>query len=79
MAQTKLISIRLPEELLNKISKLSDRHQYLTRSSVVCNILTNVLKCSNEGDIEKLAFLYDCYGDGYSLHVTSKDKLNTNL
>lgn len=79
MAQTKMISIRMPEELLNKISKLSARHQYLTRSSVVCNILTNVLKCSSGGDIERLACLYDCYGDGYSIHVTRKNELNTNL
>lgn len=79
MAQTKMISIRMPEELLNEISRLSDMHQYLNRSTVVCNLLTNVLKCSSRSDIEILASTYDCYGDGYSIHVTRKDKLDTNL
>ena len=79
MAQTKMISIRMPEELLNAISQLSDLHQYLNRSTVVCNLLTNVLKCSSRWDIERLASTYDCYGDGYSIHVTRKDKLDTNL
>lgn len=79
MAHTKMISIRMPEELLNEISRLIKRHRYLTRSSVICNILTNVYKCSSGEDFEKLAALYDCYGDGYSLHVTRKDKLDTNL
>lgn len=79
MAQTKIISVRMPEVLLNEISKIVKRHRYLTRSSVICNILTNVFKCSSGSDFETLAALYDCYGDGYSLHVTRKDKLDTNL
>lgn len=79
MAQTKMISIRMPEELLNEISRLSDTHGYLNRSSVVCNILTNVLKCARGEDKLLLASLYDCYGDGYSLRLTKKDEPNTNF
>lgn len=79
MARSTLISVRMPEDLVNKITQLAQNHSYLTRSSVICNILKNVCECANVESIERLASIYDCYSKGYFIHVTKKEKNFTNL
>ena len=79
MARSTLISVRMPGNLVNEITQLAKQHSYLTRSSVICNILKNVCECANVESIERLASMYDCYGDGYFIHMTRKEKNFTNL
>lgn len=78
MARNTMISVRMPEDLVFKITELAEKHSYLNRSSVICNILKNVCECATPGDVGRLASIYDCYGDGYSIQMTRKEKIFTN-
>lgn len=78
MARNTMISVRMPEALVSKITELAEKHSYLNRSSVICNILKNVCECAAPGDVSRLASIYDCYGDGYSIQMTRKEKIFTN-
>lgn len=78
MARSTMISVRMPEDLVSKITELAEKHSYLNRSSVICNILKNVCECAAPGDVKRLASVYDCYSDGYTIQMTRKEKIFTN-
>lgn len=60
-----LKSIRLDPEVLNKIDEFAKKHEYYTRSSIINNLLSAVLKCSTGGTIWKLISEYSPYEKGY--------------
>lgn len=78
MARNTMISVRMPEALVSKITELAERNSYMNRSSVICNILKNVCECAAAEDVERLASIHDCYSDGYSIKMTRKEKIFTN-
>lgn len=54
MENLKLISIRLKPDLIKRIDEVANRTSYRNRSSVIANILENVLDCADYGTIAKL-------------------------
>lgn len=49
MSRLKLISVRLTDDNVQLIDTFAQRHKgYLTRSSVIDRILTNILRCSGD-------------------------------
>lgn len=78
MARNTMISVRMPEDLVSKITELAERHAYLNRSLVICNILKNVTECAADADLEILASYYDAFSEGYSIQMTRKEKIFTN-
>ena len=48
---TKLVSLRIDEELLKKIDKYADSHCYLSRSSIIHNILEGILNDSSQHNL----------------------------
>lgn len=67
----KLVSMRLPEEIINKIDDYAAKRKYMTRTQVVSNILLNVLECSDELTLHKMIETWDAYSSGYTVHFTS--------
>lgn len=67
----KLVSMRLPEEIINKIDEYAAKRRYMSRSQVVSNILLNVLECSDEFTLHKIIETWDAYSSGYTVHFTS--------
>lgn len=60
-----LKSIRLDTEVLEKVDELANNHSYWTRSSIINNLLSVVLKCSTGGTIWKLLSEFYPYEKGY--------------
>lgn len=68
----KLVSMRLPENLLSKIDEFAAKRKYLTRTQVVTNLLLNVWECSDELTRHRLIDTWDAYSSGYTVLFTSK-------
>lgn len=67
----KLVSMRLPEELISAIDIYTSQRKYLTRTQVICNILLNVWECSNADTLHNLIDTWDAYSAGYTVHFTT--------
>lgn len=67
----KLVSMRLPENLLSKIDEFTAKRKYLTRTQVVTNILLNAFECSDEVTLWNLIETWDAFSAGYTVHFTS--------
>lgn len=67
----KLVSMRLPENLLSKIDEFAAKRKYLTRTQVVTNLLLNVWECSDELTLHKMIETWDAYSSGYTVHFTT--------
>ena len=67
----KLISMRLPEKIVNTIDEYAAKRRYMSRTQVVSNILLNVLECSDEFTLHKMIETWDAYSSGYTVHFTS--------
>lgn len=67
----KLVSMRLPEEIINKIDDYAAKRKYMTRTQVVSNILLNVLECTDELTLHRMIETWDAYSSGYTVHFTS--------
>lgn len=62
MENLKLISLRVDPETLRKIDEQAKRLNYCTRSSIINNILSAVLKCGDTGSVWRIiseCYLYD--------------------
>lgn len=68
MAQNTLISVRIENELLNKIDELREGKPYLKRSRVINCLLNAMLKCSIRGQVNKVLDTYDPYDAGVVIH-----------
>ncbi len=68
----KLVSMRLPEELISAIDIYASQRKYLTRTHVISNILQNVWECSDALTLHQLIDTWDAYSAGYTIHFTSK-------
>lgn len=67
----KLVSMRLPEEIINKIDEYAAQRKYMSRTQVVSNILRNVFECSDKLTLHKIIETWDAYSSGYTIHFTS--------
>lgn len=68
MSRTKLISMRIEDELLDKIDELREGKPYLKRSRVINCLLNAMLKCSICGQVNKVLDTYDPYDAGVVIH-----------
>lgn len=59
MEETKLTSIRLRKDVLQKIEKISEDHRYWKRSEVINNLLLAVVCNFNDGQIYKMLRRWD--------------------
>lgn len=66
----KLVSMRLPEKIVNTIDDYAAKRRYMTRTQVISNILLNVLECSDEFTLHKMIETWDAYSSGYTVHFT---------
>lgn len=68
----KLVSMRLPEELISAIDIYASQRKYLTRTQVISNILLNVWECTDELTLHRIIDTWDAYSSGYTVLFTSK-------
>ena len=74
MTTKKLISLRVREDLLEKIDQLWKDDHSLSRSSVINNLLCAMLKCSNKDLLWLVVCCYDPWSDGITVDIkSSKD------
>jgi len=59
MEKTKLTSIRLRKDVLQKIEKISADHRYWKRSEVINNLLLAVVSNFNDGQIYNMLCRWD--------------------
>ena len=67
----KLVSMRLPKELISAIDIYAEQRKYLTRTQVISNILVNVWECTDALTLHKLIDTWDAYSAGYTVHFTT--------
>lgn len=65
MENLKLISVRVEPESLRKIDELAGKYDYYTRSSIINNLLSAILKCADDGTIWRMISEYYLYDKGY--------------
>ena len=75
MAQTKLISVRVDENLLSKIDEYAKAATYLDRSTVINHLLKAMLECSIAGQVWKVLHCFDPFSEGIEITIQQKDKL----
>ena len=75
MERNRLISIRVPIEVLEQLDKKSSTASYLNRSRIINSILEAVVKCCPDDEVWEIIHSYDPYGDGLQVSVTKKEKL----
>lgn len=74
MEKTKLICVRMPESILERIDKVAKSERYVNRSWVIIKLLKALFECDVEGGLWKLIHSYDPYSDGLEIRVTRKVK-----
>lgn len=74
MEKTKLICVRMPEDILDRIDKVAKTKRYVNRSWIIIKLLKAFFECDVEGGLWKLIHSYDPYSDGLEIRVTRKDK-----
>lgn len=74
MERNKLISIRMPLDLLERIDQVSKSKLYVNRSWVIIKLLKALLECDVENGIWKIIHSIDPYSDGLEIRVTKIDK-----
>lgn len=69
MTNRKLISVRVEQELLNKIDQLCEGDDTINRSHVINNLLCAMLKCYVGNKIWKIASCYDPFTEGFIIKI----------
>lgn len=72
MADLKLVSMRLDEDVLSLVSKAIENRPYFSRSSFINKLLKTVLECSSPDDVSLMVDSYDPYGEGVSVRAFAK-------
>lgn len=74
MEKTKLICIRMPESVLERIDKVAKTERYLNRSLIIIKLLKALFECDVSGSIWRIMHSYDPYSDGLEVRITKRDK-----
>ena len=70
MSRLKLISVRLTDDNVQLIDTFAQRHKgYLTRSSVIDRVLTNVLRCSTDETFWRIVSEPHAFEKGYVVQM----------
>lgn len=73
MKNSQLISIRLEVSTLELIDNYCSKRAYLSRSALINQALTAVMKCSDENSLQEIAEVFDPYSAGYHLTFAKKE------
>ena len=73
--RTKLISVRLDEDLVAKLSSMCVNRPYYNRSFLINIILRNVLECSDAGTLRQIISSFNAYSDGFTVHFVRDKKV----
>lgn len=79
MEHLRLTSVRLDPETLRKIDAVAEAHYYLTRSSIINAILTNVVNCSDEDTLWRIIRTYAPHTCGYMINFRVDKERLANL
>ena len=70
MRKSKLISVRVPEDILEKLDKMLNRERYYNRSAVICALLDVATSTLQQKQLERLCNFCSYYGHRVSaLHL----------
>lgn len=73
MIKSKLISVRVPEDILEKLDKMLNRERYYNRSAVICALLDVATSTLQQKQLEQLCNFCSYYGHRVSeLHLVYK-------
>lgn len=70
-----LKSIRLDPDVLQKVDELAAKHSYWTRSSIINNLLSVVLKCSTDGTLWNILSKFYPYEKGFVIKFEKDDEI----
>lgn len=62
MRKSKLISVRVPEDILEKLDKMLMRERYYNRSAVICALLDVATSTLQQKQLERLCNFCSYYG-----------------
>ena len=65
MNKTRMICVRMDEDLLARIDKLSTHTYRNSRSQVILGLLDVVTKCATDWDMKKMLTTWEPYSSGY--------------
>lgn len=67
MEKLKLISLRVDTATLAKIDDLAKSRDYYTRSSIINQVLNNVINCATPGTLWRIISTYQPEKQGYTV------------
>lgn len=72
MANTALVSVRMPAQLVSTIDEMTCNVGYMNRSFIINHLLSAIIFCSKGGALQKILDCYDPVGDGISVYAAGK-------
>lgn len=70
MEKTKLVSVRVPEDVLNKIDKMLMQERFINRSGVICALLEIAANTLKHWQLESLTHISSYWGNPVvELHI----------
>lgn len=70
--RTKMVSLRIPKNLLDCVDRYVSRYDYLTRSRVIENCINAVMLCGTDDTRMKVVHSFDPYDDGLVITCSKK-------
>ena len=72
MAHTKIISLRLPEQLVKDVDAIAAKRYYMSRTSVIQHFLSAMLYCTVGMGKSTVLDCWDPVADGVEIVVSKK-------
>lgn len=66
--------MRLPEELIQRLDKLSESYYHRTRSFVTIQLLDVLTQCADRKTLEDMLSTWDAFGSGYVVRFGKPQK-----
>lgn len=74
MEKTRIICVRFPESLLQRIDHLKSTTYGYTRSEVIISLLNTLTACADEVTLRQMIRTWDAYSSGYVVNFTKPQK-----
>lgn len=74
MEKTRIICVRFPESLLQRIDHLKGSSYGSKRSRVIISLLENLTTCADEVTLRRMIHTWDAYSSGYVVNFTKPQK-----
>ena len=63
--KTKIICMRIPQEIIERLDNLAKFHHARNRSNVTIQLLDVITQCADWETLEKMLTTWDAFGSGY--------------